>query len=81
MDYSKFFKEMLTQIELGSEFNPRDIVKGQPLPPELSSDHAIKQHMENILFELKQTSLKSADDEKIRTLNEYLGMPKLPFDV
>lgn len=58
MDYSKVFIEILTQIELGSEFNPRDIVKGQPLPPELSSDNAIKQHMEhviNILFEYAQT--------------------------
>lgn len=61
MDYSEFF-------------NQRKIIIGcSTILPELSSAHAIKQYMKNILFELKQTSHKSAGDEKIRTLNEYLG--------
>lgn len=80
MDYSEFFKAMLKLDEL--DFNHRKIIVGCPsILPELSSGDAIKQHMENILFELKQASHKSAGDEKIRTLNEYLGMPKLPFNV
>lgn len=78
MDYSEFFKAIMLKLD-ELDFNHRKIIVGCPsILPELSSDHAIKQHMENILFELMQTSHKSADDEKIRTLNEYLGMPKLP---
>lgn len=61
MDYSEFFKAMLKLDEL--DFNHRKIIVGCPsVLPELSSGDAIKQHMENILFELKQASHKSADN-------------------
>ena len=81
MDYSELFIKAILKID-EFDFNQRKIIVGcSTILPELPSAHAIKQYMENILFELEQTSHKSADDEKIRALNEYLGMPKLPFDV